>query len=596
MRTVEEAGMADVSQSVYLDSEDRTIEIAADMVGTTREKAHQAFARFSEPLAENDALSIEEVENLSQILQVGEGHWGNENWAPAFYAFDRVLNDLNPLIDEGLGQKQATEMEEKYSDLSQSLSGEVILVESTYLQAIETANHGYNYLLSKDWVAAIQSFAKAIDTLNLVKAQSTEILNNKFKLAYDQFEAGDWAAATELFNEVLSVLPYSEEALAGLQLIDVEKNKSVEFVEDDIVLEVEAQPDLSVPEEPIPDFDDIEHPQIAEADRFYERRELKDSLKMYLEIQAAEPDLPGLNQRITRTRKALRSEELTRLMDKASILGELGQWNAVVKTYRHILNVDPVNREARRGWEDALVNLVGQKQVEQYRSLVRHHLNANQFVHAREVYQEAHNLLHERKDFDELFLTLAKELEKHLFPVELRIESDGQTWVSIPGKMAPTQFKEKTITIFPGKLEILGWRKGYERNHQSLVFTIQDAPETISVACSSKAKKVSYGRQSGEQRVKDALTAHNLSDLVNEDTFIPNFLESNSSKGALDSSSKERTWDQMFYTMIHSSLSQKANQNYELIHLEARGQFIKVPEVLSRQETIELGQYLASLD
>ena len=581
---------------MYLDSEDRSTEIAADTVGTTRERAHQAFTRFSEPLLENESLSAEEMQNLKQILQVGEGHWGNENWAPAFYAFDRVLNELGPLIDEGLGQEQATEMEAKYSDLSQSLSGEVILVESTYLQAIETANHGYNQLLDKDWVSAIQAFATAIDTLNLVKAQSTEILNNKFTQAYGHFEAGEWDDASDLFNEVLSVLPYSEEALAGLQLIEVEKSKAVEFVDDGIVLEVESESELPMAEEPIPDFDDIDHPELAEADRFFDRKELKDSLKLYLEIQAVEPDLPGLEKRIDRARKALRSEELTRLMDKATILAELGQWDAVVKTYRHILNVDPVNREARRGWEDALVNLVAQKQVEQYRSLVRHHLNAFQFVHAREVYQEAFNLLQERKDFSDLFLTLSNELEKQLTPVELRIESDGQTWVSIPGKMAPEQFKEKTITLFPGSLEILGWRKGYERDHQSLKFTLQDAPESVSVICETKAKKVTYTKQSGEERVKTALKAHDLEGLLDEADFVSLFLESHDADGSLDSSSRQRAWDQVFYSALHGALSQKSSQDYELIHLEARGQFIQVPEVLSRQETIELGQYLASLD
>jgi hypothetical protein len=128
------------------------------MVGSTREKAHQAFGRFGDLLVVNEILSVEEQENLQQILQLGEAHWGEENWAPAFYSFERVLNELNPLIDEGLGQERATEMEARYTEFSQSLSSEIILVESTYLQAIEMANEGYNALISKDWIVAIQTF------------------------------------------------------------------------------------------------------------------------------------------------------------------------------------------------------------------------------------------------------------------------------------------------------------------------------------------------------------------------------------------------------------------------------------------------------
>ena len=99
------------------------------------------------------------------------------------------------------------------------------------------------------------------------------------------------------------------------------------------------------------------------------------------------------------------------MMDKASILAELEQWPGVVKTYRQILNVQPVHKKARLGWEDALVNLVGQKQIDQFKKLIRHHLNARQFAHAQDIFSEARNVLHNVTDFDDLFLPLRRELE-----------------------------------------------------------------------------------------------------------------------------------------------------------------------------------------
>ena len=596
MRTVEEATLNSANPTVYLESGELSVEITAEMVVSTREKAHQAYSRFGNLLVENDALSVEENENLHQILQVAEAHWGEENWAPAFYMFERVLNDLSPLIDQGLGQEQANEMEARYSDLSQSLSGEIILVESTYLQAIETANAGYNELIAKDWIGAIQSFAKALDTLNLVKAQSTEILNAKFKEAYDRFEEGDFEKAAVLFNEVLAAVPYSEDAEAGLQLIEAEKTRLSEEVVDEVALAEEAEPPVPVPEEPELIEMQSEHPAISEADRYYERREFKDSLKLYLEVQAKEPSLPGLQQRIARVRQALRDEELTRLMDKAAILADLQQWDAVVKTYRHILNVDPVHRDARNGWESALVNLVGQKQAEQYRGLLRHHLNAHQFVQAREVYQEARTVLQHREDFNDHFLTLANQLEKQLTPVELVIRSDGQTWVCIPGKFAPEQFTEKKITLFPGKVEVLGWRKGYERTHHTLQFTIENVPEVVSVVCKTRAEKLSYSKKIGGERLAEALKAHDLKGLLEDDEFVNQFLSSPRANVSLGKSSQLKEWDQYLYSNFYTALTKQALQKFELTHLEARGQFIQVPESLSRQETIELGQYLASLD
>ncbi|MDG2168879.1 MAG: hypothetical protein P8L44_13255 [Opitutales bacterium] len=597
MRTVEEVSRTTVSPTVYLDANGRDLNVTAEMVGSTREKAHQAFGRFGDLLVVNEILSVEEQENLQQILQLGEAHWGEENWAPAFYSFERVLNELNPLIDEGLGQERATEMEARYTEFSQSLSSEIILVESTYLQAIEMANEGYNALISKDWIVAIQTFAKALDTLNLVKAQSSEILNNKFNEAYDQFEQGNLDKASALFNDVLTAIPDSEDAMAGLQLIETERSRETELLESELVLEPDEELAVSVPEETDTNMELTNYPLIVEADRHYERRELKESLKLYFEVRAKAPGLPGLDERIFRARKALRNEEVTRLMDRAAILADLGQWDTAVKTYRHILNVDPVHREARIGWEEALIQLVGKKQVEQYRALLKHHLEAREFIHARSVMIEAQNVLQNRKDFDEHFLTLSTQLESQLKPLEVTVESDGETWVCIPGKLAPEQFKEKRITIFPGNLNLIGWRKGFESSRVSLAFNLEDAPESVSIECQARIKKVSYSKKAWEERVNEALRAHHLEDLlVDTEGFIDWFQSEPKANMSLSNDSQVATWDESFYTNLYTALTQEAGRKTELIDLEARGQYLQVPVVLSRQETIELGQYLASLD
>jgi hypothetical protein len=97
-------------------------------------------------------------ENLEQLLLLGEGHWGEKNWAPSFYAFERVINGLGPLIDEGgMGSEKANELEARYSEVSESITHEIVLVEGTYFEAIEIANFCYNALEEKDWITAIQS-------------------------------------------------------------------------------------------------------------------------------------------------------------------------------------------------------------------------------------------------------------------------------------------------------------------------------------------------------------------------------------------------------------------------------------------------------
>ncbi|MCB1120956.1 MAG: hypothetical protein KJT03_05375, partial [Verrucomicrobiae bacterium] len=567
--------------------------------------AHQAFSRFADTLVERKTLPLEERDYLEQILQLGDAHWGKENWAPAFYAFERVLNELTPLIDEGLGQEKATELEARYSDLSQSFSGEIILVESSYLEAIEVANQGYNALLSKDWISAIQSFAKAVDALNLAKAHAAEIVAVKLRDAYDALETGDLEKSSGLFNEVLTVYPERDEALQGIQLIQAEEDSralqlEVEVAEEETPAEVPAQAaPLPVPQEAPLRWPESANPLVAEADRHFDRREFKESLALYLEAKAKNPKIRGLSERISYTRKVLRKEELTRLMDKASILAELGQWPAVVKTYRHILNVDPVYKNARQGWEEALVNLVKQQQVDQYKELIRHHLNARQFEHAQDILNEARNVLHDCDDFDAQFLTLIGDLEAQRIPVKLKLVSDGETWVCIPGKLPPEKFKEKEMTLFPGKIQILGWKQGYQRTEVKLSSSASEFPETVEVSCDTVVAlaPASFSDLSGFDRIKSALEAYNVESLLEDAYSFSAWVRKDSSlDGALNTRSQVEDWERGLFAKLYAALNQQKKKAYEFAQVDARGQFLKVPNGMSRQEVIELGQYLVSLN
>lgn len=598
IKTVEQVSLASANPPVYLDEAGTGFKVDGEAVGSTREQAYQAFVRFADPLLQRGSLSLEQRDNLEQILQLGDAHWGQENWAPAFYAFERVLNDLTPLIDEGLGQEKATQLEARYSELSQAFSGEIIWVESSYLEAIEMANGGYNALLAKDWISAIQSFAKSIDTLSLAKAHAAEIVASKLRDAYKGLEKGELENASGLFYEVLAVYPESEEAFQGLQLIWAEEENRFVTPSEWAVVAEKAEQLVRLPsvpkEKPFP-WPESGHPLVAAADRHFERRELKDSLALYLEVKAKNLSERGLNQRIALTRKLLRKEELIRLMDKAAILSELGQWPAVVKTYRHILNVDPVHQNARRGWERALVNLVKQEQVDQYKSLIRHHLNAWQFDHAREVLSEARIVLHDTVDFDEQFLTLIGDLEAQRVPIKLKLVSDGDTWVCIPGKLPPEKFEEKEMTLFPGILRILGWKQGYKHAELKLSFSATEFPETVEVICREKQAHAptSFSELTGYDRIKTALEVYGVENLLSDAYSFSAWVRRDNMLG---SPGQLGEWERNLFSKFYAALSQEKKKAHDLAHVDARGQFLKVPAGLSRQETIELGQYLVSLN
>jgi tetratricopeptide (TPR) repeat protein len=303
LRTADEVSYAGSNQPVYLESTSRQA-VTPQSVGTSREKAHQAFNRFADELVVMEVLSSEERENIEQLLILGEAHWGEENWASSYYAFERVIQGLGPLIDEGgLGSEKATELEGRYKEISESITNEIVFVESTYLESIGIANFGYNALEDKDWITAIQSFAKAIDILNLVKAQAAEIVGMKLQEAHNLLEAGDTDAARELFNEVLFAYPDSIDANRGLDLIQSElaKKDFPEALEDEIVVITsqafaEEEPSLTIPEDFLNELEDSQNPIISLADKHFLKREFKESLSLYIEAYSKDPHDPGLKK------------------------------------------------------------------------------------------------------------------------------------------------------------------------------------------------------------------------------------------------------------------------------------------------------------
>ena len=66
--------------------------------------------------------------------------------------------------------------------------------------------------------------------------------------------------------------------------------------------------------------------------------------------------------------------------------------------------------------------------------------------------------------------------------VQVRLVSDGQTWVSITKVQQPAQFQQKTVTLPPGDYEIVGRRRGY-RDVQNLLRVRSGEQPTLTIIC-----------------------------------------------------------------------------------------------------------------
>lgn len=146
-------------------------------------------------------------------------------------------------------------------------------------------------------------------------------------------------------------------------------------------------------------------------------------------------------------------------------------------------------------------------------------------------------------------------------------------------------------------MHFVGWKKGFENVSVSLAFSPSDIPESVSVTCKDPIEFSDYVHLNGHDRVKTALDAFDLSELLADVKSFSAWVRMNGKMdGLLDNELLVDGWDRSLFSKVYAALSQQAEKVFALTHLDTRGHFLKVPDGLSRKETIELGQYLASLE
>ncbi len=590
LRTVEK-DISEPSGPVYLET--TSIETTKKLTSSNRKRAHQTYTRFASSLAEKQLLSSEGLRNIEFDLKLGDVLYQEKSWQASNRAFERVVEALSPLLDGGLGQEKALELEQMYASETRLLNNEIYYAESAYLDLLYVANQGYNKLQQEDWVSAIQLFSQALDQLAAVK-QSLQYRADTLLLGAEQELAqGNASSAISLFQSVLELFPGHPDALDGLGRAS-RYHRSIEFQEKTLVPEALMLTEQIPPSLEFESNTQSADSRIAKADWHFYRRELRESLSLYLDVQREYPDNKELNAKISQLRSKIETNEISIHMDKAKIHFELGDWRESIATYRHILNVNPVNTEAREGWENAYVRFVAENQLQEYRQLIDHLIGLGFFVEAQETLNEVRQLFSKVLLIEKEFAVQDQYLRQQKLPVSIVLQSDGQTWVSIPGSMAPERFVKKQLTVLPGQLAFVAWRKGYAHKSILKTFDASNAPTEVTLICDQPIEWVKYSSERGPAKVKAALRAF---DMLGEIFDMPKLTRIVRVDGfPIDNPEQETQWDIFLFAQIYNDLSERAKNRASNLAVDSRSNFIKAPSGASKRETVEYGQYLMRLE
>ena len=198
---------------------------------------------------------------------------------------------------------------------------------------------------------------------------------------------------------------------------------------------------------------------------------------------ALSPDHPAAAEGLERARHALREERVAKGLSAAKALEEGEHWARAREAYASVLAIDQAIVEAKRGrdrnatWASLAVGL--ERTLEQPARLA-----------AEEVRAEALALADRAKSIDNAppgLVTLAAETAALVSvwsqPLEVALESDANTEVTIyrVGKLG--KFDQRTLTLLPGRYTVVGQRRGYRDVRHTLELTPGSATPRLRVAC-----------------------------------------------------------------------------------------------------------------
>jgi hypothetical protein len=73
-------------------------------------------------------------------------------------------------------------------------------------------------------------------------------------------------------------------------------------------------------------------------------------------------------------------------------------------------------------------------------------------------------------------------------PVQVTLNSDGETWVSIENVRVPAKTRSITVALPPGDYQIVGRRTGYRDVEKSLAVRSGEPPVTLTIICTVNAQ------------------------------------------------------------------------------------------------------------
>ncbi|HAV13115.1 MAG TPA: hypothetical protein DCX06_06450 [Opitutae bacterium] len=426
---------------------------------------------------------------------------------------DRAKNYYLSVLQRAESHLEALALADKARALNDTIYSELkrleylkAAFENTYREAVETYNSALTALNAGDYETSVNDYEMTGAILGDLEARSIQQVGSILESAQAALEAYRLPAAKSAYEEVLRIDSANTKATDGLAMVRAlegisEEVKAIQVLENSGQFK-EALKQLDALSAANPNNPFLRNQRkaiegkilereyqalLAEAAKSEAAKDYSAAIKALEGAIALRPNAE-VQQRLEALQAQYKAIRLEELLEAGYNSLKAGRYENARDIYKEAIALDANSKEARTGLEKASSLYLADIRYSQNIANAAKFLKEGRFPFAAKFFNDA---MSSRPSV--VSPSAAKEearirgiLDVQNKEVNVIIESDKRTYVSIIGVLPPDRFNETDLKLFPDVYKVRGTRSGYETVEIELKVDATKPNQTITVECTEK--------------------------------------------------------------------------------------------------------------
>ncbi len=421
-----------------------------------------------------------------------------------------VLNTVSP-FEEAQRARQRREAQDVLASLLERQEAlEAAGVEQwageDHVSALEAARRGDEQYRRGEFGAAIASYSEADETLAVLQDQQSDVLETLLGEGRQALAEQDSETAAARFSLATTIDPDSEAAQLGLRRAET-LDEVVALVDEARRLQEEDELEqagqrldeaLELDDQYQPARDLLATNRELQRDNEFTRimsrgfsllgnNEPEAAIEAFEEARSVRPEASQPDDAIRQAREQMVNAAIARHRSRAVAHETEEEWEQAVAEYEEALSLDSNLVFAREGLDYAERRLQLDRLIEQALADPTRLGEPEILEYTTEVYETAAGLEERGPRLERQLDALRDLLAEARQPVEIRIDSDNETQVTLYRVGELGTFESMELELNPGRYVAVGTRPGYRDVRREFVVGFGNDPGPITIECNEQA-------------------------------------------------------------------------------------------------------------